>query len=48
MTTAVKKTKPIEKTAKTAKSKKKSKLTLFWEKVPENRFEIVDMRAILK
>ena len=48
MTTAVKKTKPIEKTTKTTKSKKKSKLALFWEKVPENRFDYIDMRAILK
>ena len=30
------------------KQEKKSKLVLFWETIPENRFEIVDMRAILK
>ena len=48
MTTTVNKTKQVEKTAKTVKSKKKSKLALFWEKVPENRFDYIDMRAILK
>ena len=31
-----------------SKQIKKSKLVLFWEKIPQNRFEIVDMRAILK
>ena len=48
MTTTVKKTKPIEKTAKTTKSKKKSKIALFWEKYPEGILEIVDMKAVLK
>ena len=39
--------KPKKKTVK-AKVKKKSKLTLFWEKIPENRFDYIDMKAILK
>ena len=48
MTTTVKKKKQEEKPTMATKSKKKSKVTLFWEKYPEGIFEIMDMKAILK
>jgi len=37
-----------EKGKKTTPKKKKSKITLFWEKYPEGILEIVDMKAVLK
>ena len=48
MTTTTEKPKTTKKKAVKAKKQKKSKIALFWETIPENRFEIVDMRAILK
>jgi len=45
--TAAKKTVKQPKTVE-KKQVKKSKLVLFWEKMPEDNFEHIDMRAILK
>jgi len=37
-----------EKGSKATPKKKKSKITLFWEKYPEGIFKIVDMKAVMK
>ena len=47
MNITVKERKNYKKTTK-PKEMKKSKLVLFWEKMPPGEYETVDMKAILK
>jgi len=43
-----KQTRNLKKENRTSSKKRKSKITLWWEKNPNGIFEIVDMNAVLK